>query len=153
MRSSTARCHRACISVTVDAPKKYLTIFTDEAVEVIAQNRNRPFFLYLAYNAPHTPLQATRADYDALSDIKDHRLRVYAAMVKSLDRNIGRVLETLSSREITDDTLVIFTSDNGGTHVVGIDSLNAPFRGSKPTCWRRNTRTPVHALAAWSEAG
>ena len=127
------------------APKKYLTdYFTDEALKVIEQNRNRPFFLYLAYNAPHTPLQATRADYDALSDIKDHRLRVYAAMVKSLDRNIGRVLQALEQQGIADNTLVIFTSDNGGTHVVGIDGLNAPFRGWKATYFEGGIRVPLY---------
>jgi len=68
-------------------PGGYITdYYTDEAVKVIEANKHRPFFLYLAHWAPHTPLQATRADYDALSHIKDHRMRVYAAMVQSLDR-------------------------------------------------------------------
>ena len=63
-------------------PGGYLTdYYTDEAVKVIEANRDRPFFLYLAHWAPHTPLQATRADYDALAHIEDHTLRVYAAMI------------------------------------------------------------------------
>lgn len=127
------------------APKKYLTdYFTDEALKVIDRNRNRPFFLYLAYNAPHTPLQATREDYDALSHIKDHRLRVYAAMVRSLDRNIGRVLQKIADQGLADDTLVIFTSDNGGTHTVGIRGLNAPFRGWKATYFEGGVRVPLY---------
>ena len=60
-----------------------------EAVAAIEANRNRPFFLYLAYNAPHTPLQATKADYDALADIEDHKTRVYGGMIRSLDRGVG----------------------------------------------------------------
>ena len=61
------------------APKGYMTDYlTDEAVKSIHANRNRPFFMYFAPNAIHTPLQATKADYDALPQIKDHRLRVYA---------------------------------------------------------------------------
>ena len=66
-----------------------------EAVRAIAANRNRPFFLYLAFNAPHTPLQALRTDYDALPQIENHTLRVYAAMIRALDRGVGRVLDAL----------------------------------------------------------
>ncbi len=75
------------------APDKYLTdYYTDQAVEVIEANKDRPFFLYLAHWAPHTPLQATRQDYDALSHIENHRLRVYAAMIRAPPpRDPGRV--------------------------------------------------------------
>jgi len=73
-------------------PKGYLTDFyTDEAVKAIEANKNRPFSLYLAQWGVHTPLQASKEDYDALPQIKDHRLRVYAAMVRALDRSVGRV--------------------------------------------------------------
>lgn len=127
------------------APKGYLTdYFTDEAVKVIERNRNQPFFLYLAYNAPHTPLQATRADYDALADIKDHRLRVYAAMVRALDRGIGRVMQALEAQGVADNTLVIFTSDNGGTHTVGFKNINAPYRGWKATYFEGGVRVPLY---------
>jgi uncharacterized sulfatase len=77
-------------------PGGYLTdYYTDEAVRVIDANAHRPLFLYLAHWAPHTPLQATKADYDALSHIEDHTLRVYAAMIRALDRSVGRVLQAL----------------------------------------------------------
>lgn len=126
-------------------PNKYLTdYFTDHALQIIDHNRNRPFFLYLAYNAPHTPLQATREDYDALSEIEDHSVRVYAAMIRSLDRNIGRVLEALDQADLTNDTLVIFTSDNGGTHTIGIKGINAPFRGWKATHFEGGIRVPLY---------
>jgi uncharacterized sulfatase len=113
-------------------PGGYLTdYYTDEAVKVIENNRDRPFFLYLAHWAPHTPLQATREDYEALSHIESHRERVYAAMIRALDRGVGRVMQALRDNGIDDNTLVIFTSDNGGAGYIGIDDVNSPFRGFK----------------------
>jgi arylsulfatase A-like enzyme len=125
------------------APNAYMTDYlTDGAVKAIEANRNRPFFLYLAYNAPHTPLQATKADYDAVPQIKDHRLRVYGAMVRNLDRNIGRVLAQLKAQGLDDNTLVIFTSDNGGAHYVGLPDLNRPYRGWKATFFEGGIHVP-----------
>ena len=124
-------------------PPRYMTDYlTDEAIKVVAANRHRPFFLYLAYNAPHTPLQATREDYDALPGIPDHTRRVYGGMVRSLDRNIGRVLDALAAQGIADNTLVIFTSDNGAPHYIGLDKLNAPYRGWKATFFEGGIRVP-----------
>src|SRR5690606_4379464 len=105
----------------------------DETVAAIHANRNRPFFIYLAYNAPHTPLQATKEDYDALPHIVDHRMRVYAAMIRALDRGVGRVLEALQEDGLERDTIVIFTSDNGGAYYLGLPDINRPFRGWKQT--------------------
>ncbi|OQW45039.1 MAG: sulfatase [Proteobacteria bacterium SG_bin6] len=125
------------------APKGHLTdYFTDQAVAAIKANRNRPFFLYLAYNAPHTPLQATRADYDALARIKDPVQRVYGAMIRQLDSGIGRVLSTLKEQGLDDNTLVIFTSDNGAAWYTGIPDSNAPFRGYKATYFEGGLRVP-----------
>jgi arylsulfatase A-like enzyme len=124
-------------------PDRYLTdYFTDEAIRVIDANQHRPFMLYLAYNAPHTPLQATREDYDALPFIADHTLRVYAAMLRSLDRNIGRLLASLRERGLDDDTLVIFTSDNGAPHYAGVGHRNQPYRGWKATYFEGGIRVP-----------
>ena len=132
-------------------PKAYLTDYvTDEAVKAIHANRNRPFFAYLAYNAPHTPLQATKADYDALSHIQDHRMRVYSAMIRALDRGVGRVLQQLEQDGLTNDTLVIFVSDNGGAGYVGLPDLNRPFRGWKLTYFEGGIRTPY--LMRWPAA-
>ncbi|WP_337187072.1 sulfatase-like hydrolase/transferase [Phenylobacterium sp.] len=129
-------------------PKAYLTDYlTDEAVKAIHANRNRPFFAYLAYNAPHTPLQATKADYEALSHIKDHRMRVYAAMIRALDRGVGRVLQQLEEDGLRDNTLVVFVSDNGGAGYVGLPELNRPFRGWKLTYFEGGVRTPY--LMRW----
>ncbi len=125
-------------------PKRYVTDYlTDEAEKAIEANRSQPFFLYLAYTAPHTPLQATKEDYEALSHIEDHTLRVYAAMVRNLDRNIGRVLQSLKDKGLDDNTLVIFTSDNGGAHYVGLDGLNKPYRGWKATFFEGGIRVPL----------
>ncbi len=124
-------------------PKAYATDYlTDEAIKAVTANKNRAFFLYLGYNAPHTPLQATKEDYDALPHIQDHTTRVYAAMVRSLDRNIGRLLQSLKDQGLEDDTLVIFTSDNGGAHYVGIEGLNSPYRGWKLTFFEGGIRVP-----------
>jgi len=125
-------------------PKRYVTDYlTDEAEKAIEANRNKPFFLYLAYTAPHTPLQATKDDYEALAHIEDHTLRVYAAMVRNLDRNIGRVLKSLKDKGLDDNTIVIFTSDNGGAHYVGLDGLNSPYRGWKATFFEGGIRVPL----------
>src|SRR3546814_10934013 len=70
--------------------------------------------MYLAFNAPHTPLQATKEDYAKLPQIKDKKTRVYGAMIAQLDRRIGDVMAQLKRAGIDDNTLVIFTSDNGG---------------------------------------
>ena len=125
------------------APKGYMTDYlTDEAVNAIKANRNRPFFMYFAPNAIHTPLQATKADYDALPQIKDHRMRVYAAMVRNLDRNVGRILQTLKEQGLDDNTLVIFTSDNGGPGYIGLPDINKPYRGWKVTFFEGGIHAP-----------
>ncbi len=124
-------------------PKGYLTDFySDEAVKAIEANRNRPFFLYLAHWGVHTPLQASKADYDALSGIDDHRLRVYAAMVRALDRSVGRVLRALDENGLEENTLVIFTSDNGGAGYIGLPEINEPYRGWKLTFFEGGIRAP-----------
>ena len=129
-------------------PGKYLTdYFTDEAVTAIQRNRNRPFFLYLAHWGVHTPLQAAKADYDALPNIPDHRRRVYAAMVRSVDRSVGRVLQTLHAEGLDENTIVIFTSDNGAPGYIGIPEVNKPFRGWKLTLFQGGLRVPY--VAKW----
>jgi arylsulfatase A-like enzyme len=132
-------------------PKRHMTDYlTDEAIAAVEANKNRPFFMYLAYNAPHTPLQATREDYRTLSHIKDHTLRVYAAMILQLDRNVGRLTQALQERGLEDDTLVVFTSDNGGAYYLGIEDLNWPFRGWKQTFFEGGIRSPM--MMKWPAA-
>jgi uncharacterized sulfatase len=127
-------------------PPRYLTDFyTDEAVKVIEKNRDRPFFLYLAHWTPHTPLQASREDYDQLSHIPLHRERVYAGMVRSLDRSVGRVMDALEANGLAENTLVLFASDNGGAGYIGIPDVNMPYRGWKLSLFEGGVRTPFFA--------
>jgi uncharacterized sulfatase len=127
-------------------PRGYLTdYYTDEAVKVIEANRNRPFFLYLAHWGIHNPLQASRADYEALSHIEDHKLRVYAAMIRALDRGVGRVMEALRKHGLEENTLVIFTSDNGGAEYIDLPMVNQPYRGWKLTLFEGGTHVPYFA--------
>ena len=125
-------------------PGGYLTDYwTDESIAIIKANKNRPFFLYLAHWGTHTPLQATRADYEAVGDIKPHRLRVYAAMVRALDRSVGRIMATLEEEGLAENTLVMFTSDNGGAGYLGLPDINAPYRGWKVTNFEGGLRVPL----------
>ena len=125
-------------------PGGYLTDYwTDESINVIKANKNRPFFLYLAHWGTHTPLQATRKDYEAVGDIKPHRLRVYAAMIRALDRSVGRIMATLEEEGLADNTIVMFSSDNGGAGYIGLPEVNAPYRGWKLTMFEGGIRTPM----------
>ena len=131
-------------------PRGYLTDFwTDESVKVIKNNKHRPFFLYLAHWGPHTPLQATRADYEAVGDIEPHRKRVYAAMIRAVDRSVGRIMETLEAEGMAENTIVMFTSDNGGAGYIGVDDVNEPYRGWKITSFEGGIRVPM--FVKWPE--
>ena len=131
-------------------PNGYLTdYYADESIKVIKTNKNRPFFLYLAHWGVHTPLQATREDYEAVGDIKPHRLRVYAAMVRALDRSIGRINQTLIDEGLADNTIVVFSSDNGGPGYVGLPDINAPYRGWKISFFEGGVRVPM--FIKWPE--
>ncbi|MEN8159650.1 MAG: sulfatase-like hydrolase/transferase, partial [Myxococcota bacterium] len=90
----------------------------------------------------HTPLQATRADYEALAHIEDHRTRVYGAMIRALDRGVGRVLEALRENGLEENTLVVFTSDNGAPGYIGLPDVNHPFRGWKISFFEGGIHVP-----------
>lgn len=125
-------------------PGGYLTDWwTDESLRVIEANKHRPFFLYLAHWAPHTPLQATKEDYEAVGDITPHRHRVYAAMIHALDRSVGRVLDKLEEEGLSENTIVVLSSDNGGAGYIGLPEVNAPFRGWKITLFEGGIRVPM----------
>lgn len=125
-------------------PGGYLTDYwTDESIEIIKANRHRPFFLYLAHWGVHTPLQATREDYEAVGAIQPHRLRVYAAMIRALDRSVGRINAALAEEGLAENTVVLFTSDNGGPGYLGLPRINDPFRGWKISQFEGGIRVPL----------
>ncbi len=124
----------------------YLTdLFSERAVQFITRDRNKPFFLNLQYNAPHWPWQAPGdAVYpDSLRWTKGGSAEVFASMVESMDHGIGRVLDALRLRGLDENTLVVFTSDNGGERF----SNMGPFSRGKMSLWEGGIR--VAALARW----
>jgi len=78
-----------------------------------------------------------------VGDIKPHRLRVYAAMVRALDRSVGRIMATLEEEGLAENTIVIFSSDNGGAGYIGLPEVNAPYRGWKLTMFEGGIRVPM----------
>ncbi len=125
----------------------YLTDgFGDEAVSFINRHATQPFFLYLAFNAVHTPMQAPASYLARFSHIKDEGRRIYAAMAAAMDDNIGRVLATLREKGLEENTLIFFLSDNGGAPQNYSD--NAPLRGGKYEIYEGGIRTPF--LFQWT---
>ena len=121
----------------------YLTdAFTREATGFIERHRADPFFLYLAYNAPHTPMQATQKYLKRFAHIRDEKRRTYAAMVAALDDGIGAVLGKLNEHHLQRNTLVIFLNDNGGGPKAFNESRNDPLREGKGTMYEGGLRVP-----------
>ena len=143
----------------------YVTLIGDEAVKLIdRQKKNEPFFLYFASLSPHAPYQATKADEDRYaSAIKDPTRRTYAAMITSLDDQVGRIVAALDKRGLRENTLIVFSSDNGGPRSAVIASgahspeeraaggvkqeslpaSNGDLRGGKGSLYEGGVRTPT----------
>lgn len=114
-----------------------------EAVRFVkeAGMKKKPFFLYLAYNAPHTPLEAKEDDLAKFADIQDETRRTYAAMVYAVDRGVGNLVESLKATDTFDNTLIVFLSDNGGK--IGAGSSNAPLSQGKGSICEGGYRVPM----------
>jgi arylsulfatase A-like enzyme len=128
---------------------QYLTDeLSDRAVDFVRRRAGQPqpFFLYLAYNAPHAPLQATEKYLARFPHITDPRRRTYAAMISAVDDGVGRVLAELDAKGVADNTIVIFLSDNGGVidRATGEQPVadNGPLRGGKSQLFEGGIRVP-----------
>ena len=133
----------------------------DDAVKYInGQDASKPFYLYLTFNAPHTPYQAPQEYIDRYKSIEEPTRRIYAGMISCLDDNIGKVLNALEKKGFRENTLILFHSDNGGTRSaqaagimadmskVKLPCDNGPYRDGKTSDYEGGTR--VCALANWS---
>ena len=111
----------------------YLTdLLTQNACDFIEKHHSTPFFLYLSYNAPHSPLQGKLSHKKRLSHINSEALKLYASMLMAVDEGVGQVLDTLNRKEIINNTIIIFLSDNS--------SKNKFQRTSKGVAKRRDAR-------------
>ena len=121
----------------------YLTDrITDESIAFMDKHKEYPFFLWISYNAPHTPLQAPREYVDQFSHIKDPVKRIYRAMISNLDDNIGRLIKYMADQNLTEKSLIFFISDNGGAEYTHTTD-NGRYEGGKNTEFEGGVKVPM----------
>ena len=128
--------------VTLRQPEYLTDALTREALGFIERHRQGPFFLYLAYNAVHSPMQGTARYMERFERIPDIHRRVFAAMLANLDDSVGAVLEKLRDCGLEEDSLIFLLSDNGGP-TAETTSHNDPLRGGKGTKYEGGIRIPM----------
>ena len=122
--------------------KEYLTdAFAREAVSFVNRHKEKPFFLYLPFNAVHAPLQAPDKYLQRFTSIKDKKRQTFAAMLSAMDDAIGKVLASIRENDLENDTLIFFLSDNGGP-TPSTTSANGPLRGYKGQVYEGGFRVP-----------
>ena len=130
----------------IEEPEYLTDALTRESVNFIERNKDRPFFLYLAYNAVHSPLQGADPYMKKFAHIDDIQRRIFAAMLSNLDDSVGEVLGKLKAEGLDENTLIFFISDNGGP-TKELTSSNLPLRGGKGEVYEGGIRIPY--LARW----
>ncbi|MFN9161196.1 MAG: sulfatase-like hydrolase/transferase [Alphaproteobacteria bacterium] len=154
VRVMTSRAGQEGPPTVVNNDNVYLTDdLTEQAVSFIREAGDTPYFLYAAHLAPHSPMQALEADIARFKHIKEPLQRVYAAMIHSLDRSVGKILDAVKKSGKADNTIIIFTADNGAATYIGVSDCET-IAGGKLSMFEGGTRVPyiVSWPARWPKA-
>lgn len=140
LEKSNARYNLMVNDKVVKTPEYLTDHLGKEAARFVTDNKEKPFFVYLSYNAVHSPLHRRDDDFEALESIQNEKRRTLGAMTVALDRSVGYVLDTIKAHGLEQNTIVVFSNDNGGATY--LKTNNGGFRGRKGTLWEGGVRVP-----------